>query len=85
MWDLWWINWHRDRVFSELFNFSLSISFRWGYILMHHLGMNNRQVRSGSSETQSHSTVIITTMALINSVTFLVFGLYTTNEAVGTD
>jgi hypothetical protein len=27
MWDLWWTKWHWDRVFSEYFGFSLSISF----------------------------------------------------------
>jgi hypothetical protein len=27
MWNLWWTNWHWDRLSSESFNFSLSISF----------------------------------------------------------
>jgi hypothetical protein len=38
MWDLWWTKWHWERVFSELFNFPLSIPFHWGSVLIYHLG-----------------------------------------------
>jgi hypothetical protein len=27
MWNLWWTKWHWDRVFTEYFGFSLSVSF----------------------------------------------------------
>jgi hypothetical protein len=26
MWELWWTEWHRDRLLSESFGFSISIS-----------------------------------------------------------
>jgi hypothetical protein len=34
MWDLWWTKWHWDRVFSQRFDFPLSISFHQCSILI---------------------------------------------------
>jgi hypothetical protein len=30
MWDLWWTKWHWDRLLSEFFGFTQSISFHRG-------------------------------------------------------
>jgi hypothetical protein len=32
--DLWWTKWHMDKFLSEFFAFLLSISFRYGSIII---------------------------------------------------
>jgi hypothetical protein len=51
MWDLWWTEWHWDRFFSELFGFTLSVSFHRRSSNSYHGGMNNIYVSGSSSET----------------------------------
>jgi hypothetical protein len=55
MWDLWSKKWHRDKIFSALFSYYLSISFYRGspcsYIIW---GTNNRPFGGRRSQTKSH-------------------------------
>jgi hypothetical protein len=37
-WELWWTEWHWDRLFFEFLGFPLSGSFRHGSVLIYHLG-----------------------------------------------
>jgi hypothetical protein len=55
MWDLWWTKWYWDRVFSESFGSSQSISFYQASISIYHWRKNNRPIGGHSSETQSHT------------------------------
>jgi hypothetical protein len=41
MWDLWWTKWHWDRVFSEFFGFSMSVSFHRPSQNSYHLGVTH--------------------------------------------
>jgi hypothetical protein len=47
--DLCWTKWHWNRLLSEFFCFSLSVSFHLGSMLIYHLGENNRSVSGRSS------------------------------------
>jgi hypothetical protein len=62
MWDLWWRNWHWNRLFSEFFGFPVSII----PLLLH---IHSRIIRemdngpfSGCSSTESYSHSIVTTI-----------------------
>jgi hypothetical protein len=59
MWDLWWTKWHWDRLLSEFFGFTQSISFHRGspftYIAW---GIYNRLDGGRSSEIFSNPIIM---------------------------
>jgi hypothetical protein len=54
IWDLWWIKWHWNILFSEFFSFPLSVLFHRGSVCSYIVwGMKSRHVGCRTSQTHS--------------------------------